>query len=170
MPVVRFSLQLDAGYAADQFASPGTATMTMEMLDEGTATHGRARDQRRARGLGAQLTSGANLDFSVVGLSALKENLDESLAIYADVILNPAFAPAELERLKALAARRQSSRRRTRPMDMALRVLPRLLYGEGHAYSLPMTGSGTEEAVRRAHARRSRRRITAPGSSRTTRR
>ena len=30
---------------------------------------------------------------------------------------------------------------------MALRVLPRLLYGEGHAYSLPMTGSGTEEAV-----------------------
>jgi zinc protease len=30
---------------------------------------------------------------------------------------------------------------------MALRVLPRLLYGEEHAYSLPMTGSGTEEAV-----------------------
>ena len=26
-------------------------------------------------------------------------------------------------------------------------MLPRLLYGEGHAYSLPMTGSGTEEAV-----------------------
>ena len=35
-------------------------------------------------------------------MSALKENLDESLAIYADVILNPAFAPAELERLKRL--------------------------------------------------------------------
>ena len=38
VPVVRFSLQLDAGYAADQFASPGVATMTMEMLDEGTAS------------------------------------------------------------------------------------------------------------------------------------
>ena len=53
-------------------------------------------------GLGAQLTSGANLDFSVVGLSALTENLDASLAIYADVVLNPAFAPAEIERLKRL--------------------------------------------------------------------
>ena len=42
---------------------------------------------------------------------------------------------------------------------MALRVLPRLLYGEGHAYSLPMTGSGTEEAVAALDARRSRRRI-----------
>ena len=30
---------------------------------------------------------------------------------------------------------------------MALRVLPRLLYGEGHAYALPMTGSGTEQSV-----------------------
>ena len=31
VPVVRFSLQLDAGYAADQFAAPGLATMTMEI-------------------------------------------------------------------------------------------------------------------------------------------
>ena len=38
VPVVQFSLQLDAGYAADQFAPPGVASMTMEMLDEGTAT------------------------------------------------------------------------------------------------------------------------------------
>ena len=30
---------------------------------------------------------------------------------------------------------------------MALRVFPRLLYGEGHAYGLPLTGSGTEDSV-----------------------
>ena len=33
------------------------------------------------------------------------------------------------------------------PMSMALRIFPALIYGEGHAYSLPMTGSGTEEAI-----------------------
>jgi zinc protease len=32
---------------------------------------------------------------------------------------------------------------------MALRVLPALMYGPGHAYALPLTGSGTEDAVRR---------------------
>jgi zinc protease len=32
---------------------------------------------------------------------------------------------------------------------MALRVLPGLLYGKGHAYALPFTGSGTEAAVQR---------------------
>ena len=34
-----------------------------------------------------------------------------------------------------------------RPVSMALRVFPRLIYGDGHAYSLPMTGSGTEASV-----------------------
>jgi zinc protease len=72
VPVVRFSLQLDAGYAADQFAAPGVATMTMEMLDEGTATMDALEINDTLLGLGAQLTSGANLDSSVVGLSALK--------------------------------------------------------------------------------------------------
>jgi zinc protease len=146
VPVVQFSLQLDAGYAADPFASPGVATMTMEMLDEGTATMDALQISDALAGLGAQLTSGANLDFSVVGMSALKENLDESLAIYSDVILNPAFAPAELERLKRLQLAGIQQEKNT-PTDIALRVLPRLLYGEGHAYSLPMTGSGTEAAV-----------------------
>jgi zinc protease len=32
---------------------------------------------------------------------------------------------------------------------MALRVLPYLFYGEGHAYATPFTGSGTEESVAR---------------------
>jgi zinc protease len=147
VPVVQFSLQLDAGYAADQFASPGTATMTMEMLDEGTATMDALEISDALAGLGAELSSGANLDFSVVSLSALKENLDESLAIYADVILNPAFSVTELERLKRLQLANIQQEKNT-PTDMALRVLPGLLYGEDHAYSLPMTGSGTEEAVR----------------------
>jgi zinc protease len=120
--------------------------MTMEMLDEGTATMDALQISDSLATLGANLTSGANLDFSVVGLSALKENLDASLAIYADVILNPAFAPSELERLKRLQLA-SIQQEKNSPTDMALRVLPRLLYGEGHAYSLPMTGSGTEEAV-----------------------
>ncbi len=146
VPVVRFSLQLNAGYAADQLASPGTATMTMEMLDEGTATMDALEISDTLARLGAELASGANLDFSVVSLSALKENLDESLAIYADVILNPAFSATELERLKRLQLAGIQQEKNT-PEDMALRVLPRLLYGETHAYALPMTGSGTEEAV-----------------------
>ena len=37
-PIVDFELLVDAGYAADQFAAPGTASLTMDMIDEGTKT------------------------------------------------------------------------------------------------------------------------------------
>jgi zinc protease len=146
VPVVQFSLQMNAGYAADKLAAPGVSAVAMEMLDEGTATMDALEISDALSRLGANLTSGSNLDDSVVGLSALKENLDASLAIYADVILNPQFAPEELERVKRLQIA-TIEQEKTEPTSMALRILPRLLYGEGHAYSLPMTGSGETDSV-----------------------
>src|SRR5690606_40177319 len=36
---------------------------------------------------------------------------------------------------------------KARPQTAALRVLPPLLYGEGHPYAMPFTGSGTEASI-----------------------
>jgi len=36
IPQVQLTLLVDAGYAADQFAAPGTASLALDMLDEGT--------------------------------------------------------------------------------------------------------------------------------------
>ncbi len=147
IPLVNLTLILNAGFAADQFAQPGTAAMTMAMLDEGTAKRSALEISEELALLGAELSSGADLDTSMVSLSALRENLDYSLAIFADVVLNPVFPPNELDRLRAqyLALVRQE---KTRPTSMALRVLPKLIYGEGHAYAQPLTGSGTEDSIR----------------------
>jgi zinc protease len=43
----------------------------------------------------------------------------------------------------------QIQQEKTRPVGLAIRVFPKLLYGEGHAYSMPLTGSGTEESIKR---------------------
>ena len=146
VPVVQFRLLMNAGYASDQFARPGTAKLAMEMLDEGTTSMDALEIADALASLGATLTAGSNLDYSVAILSALTENLDASLAIYADVILNPSFADSELERLRRLqlAAIEQEQ---TTPDSMAFRVFPKLVYGEGHAYSLPLTGSGSRASV-----------------------
>jgi len=145
-PTVEFSLQVKAGYASDQSTRPGTANLAMSMLDEGTDKMDALQISEAIARLGAQLRTGANLDYSFVSLSALKENMDESLEIYADVILKPAFPADELERLKSLSIS-AIKREKTSPMSTALRVFPKLLYGEGHPYSMPLTGSGTEESV-----------------------
>ncbi|GIT15127.1 MAG: hypothetical protein CM1200mP36_08830 [Gammaproteobacteria bacterium] len=53
--------------------------------------------------LGAVLRTGSNLGYSFVSLSALKENLEDSVAIYSDLIFNPAFPDEELVRQKRLS-------------------------------------------------------------------
>jgi zinc protease len=148
VPIVSFSLRLDAGFASDQFGEPGTANLAMSMLDEGTRSRSALEISDELARLGAQLGAGAGLDTSVVSLSALKENLDKSLAIYSDVVLNPAFPQHELDRLRKTTLA-QIAQEKTQPVGIALRVLPALMYGDDHAYSMPLTGSGTEEAVSR---------------------
>jgi zinc protease len=145
-PIVEMSLIMDAGYAADQFSRPGAASMTMAMLDEGTTRKSALEISDALAMQGANLSAGSNLDSSYVHLSAITDKLNASLQIYADVILHPSFPPEELDRLRrsALARIRQE---KTRPISMALRALPRLLYGEEHPYGQPLTGSGTEESI-----------------------
>lgn len=146
IPVVNFNMIFDAGYAADQFTNPGTAKLTMDMLDEGTKTKSSLEISEELSMLGANLNSGSSLDNSSISLSSLKANLDGSLKIFADVILNPSFPENELSRLKKqLLATIQ--REKVTPIQMALRVFPKLLYGFGHAYGNPLTGSGTESSV-----------------------
>jgi zinc protease len=146
VPVIHMSLQMNMGYAADQFSRPGTAGLTIDMLEEGTTSRDALEISDQLAELGANLRTGSNLDFSFVSLSSLSENLLPSLDIYGDVILNPAFPQAGLERLKRQTIAAIQSEK-TEPTSMALRIFPQLIYGEGHAYSLPMTGSGTEAAI-----------------------
>jgi len=146
VPVVNLNLLLDAGYAADQFGTPGTANLALTMMDEGTKSRSALEISDELATLGATLRAGSNVDMSSVSMSALKENLDASLDLYADVVLNPSFPEKEFERLRkqTLAG---IQREKVEPVSMALRVFPRILYGENHAYGSPLTGSGTEESV-----------------------
>jgi zinc protease len=146
VPLVSFWLDVDAGYAADQFASPGTASMTAALLNGGTKTRTALQISDEQALLGAQLSASSNLDLSIVQLSALKSKLDPSLDLFADIILNPVFPESDFKRQKnqQFAA---IQREQVTPVQMGLRVFPGLLYGPGHAYGNPLTGSGTPASV-----------------------
>ncbi|MEK6280233.1 MAG: pitrilysin family protein [Acidobacteriota bacterium] len=146
VPVIDLNLLVDAGFAADQFAQPGTAALAMNMLDEGTKSKNSIEISKELASLGATLGAGSNLDTSTVVLSTLKSTLDRSLNLFSDVILNPAFPQSDFERLQKLQIA-GIQREKSQPVQMGLRVFPKLLYGSGHAYGNPYTGSGTEESV-----------------------
>jgi zinc protease len=148
IPVVQFELIVDAGFAADSLSAPGTARLTMDMLDEGTKRRTALEISEEKAMLGAILGTGCSLDACSVSLNALRQNLDASLDLFVDVVLNPAF-PAEDFRLlqeQHLAGIKQE---KSSPGGMAMRVFPQLLYGQKHAYGVPFSGLGMEADVSR---------------------
>jgi len=148
VPLVNFWLATDAGYAADQFAKPGTAKLTGALLIDGTRTRNALEINDQTALLGAEVRGYAGLDFSYVQLSALKAKLGPSLEIFADVIQNPSFPEADFKREQKLQLDAIEQEQKE-PFSMALRVFPKLLYGPGHAYGSPLTGSGTADSVQK---------------------
>ena len=146
VPVVQMSYEFKGGYASDAGGKLGTASFTMGMLDEGAGDLDALGFKARAEGLGANLGSGAALDGSNAYLSALKPNLDASVDLFADMLRAPRFDQKDIDRVKAQWIA-NIAQEKAQPQAVALRVLPPLLYGEGHPYAMPLTGSGTEQAI-----------------------
>ncbi len=145
-PLVNVALAVDAGSSADSADQAGTAALALDLLPEGTARRDAFQIADALDALGARLATRTALDLSVVSLGTLRETLLPSLEIFADVIRHPTFPAAKVTigRERLLARIRQEE---TQPVSAALRVIPRLIYGEGHPYAKPMTGSGTTATV-----------------------
>jgi zinc protease len=146
VPLVNFTLATDAGFASDASTTPGTANLAMQVLTDGTRTRNALQISDELEVLGATLRGSSNLDLSFVSLSALTAKLDPSLELFADVVLNPSFPETEVKREQKLVLA-GIEREQNTPATLALRVLPALLYGAGHPYGNPLTGSGTKESV-----------------------
>ena len=146
VPVIRMRMLINAGYSTDEKDKAGTATLTMQMLDEGTKSMDGLEISTKLSQLGTYLGSSASLDTSTVQLNTLKDNLDESLKIFADVILEPSFPESQLERLKGQQLN-SIAQEKSSPFGIGFRLLPELLYGADHAYSAPFSGSGYEDSV-----------------------
>ena len=147
VPVTRVSLAFDAGVAADRADKLGAHTLMTTIMAEGTTTRdSNALAEARER-LGAGVNIGSSMDTTTATLSALTVNLEPSLTLFADVLRNPAFAPAEIERLRAQRLAGLANER-TQPAALAARALPPLIYGEDSPYGRSGSGSGDEAVIR----------------------
>jgi predicted Zn-dependent peptidase len=146
IPVTQVQLLFDAGYAADQGHKLGTASFASALMNESTASLDSVELDERKQRLGAATHVGCGLDACSASLNALNEQLVPSLALFADIVRNPAFKAEDIERVRGqwLAGIAQE---KTQPTGMALRTLPPLLYGTQHAYGIPFSGSGTEAGI-----------------------
>jgi predicted Zn-dependent peptidase len=146
VPITRIVVSFDAGNAADPADELGLQSLTLSLLDEGTKTRNSIQIAEEQERLGANISAGTSTDRTTVSLFALSPNLQPSVALLADILRNPAFAPAEVERLRnqQLVSIQNEL---TQPGGLAGRTLPPVLFGPEHPDGRASSGPGDPDVV-----------------------
>lgn len=149
LPIISMNMVFGTGATADPMDRAGLANITAALLDDGTKTRSAVDIANQMQSLGASLNTGSGWDASSASVTTLTRNLDPTLDVYADVILNPSFPDAELEtvRRRNLVGLIQ---RKDNPNAIANVAYSKLLYGNGHPYAKSLGG---DEASLKAFTR-----------------
>jgi zinc protease len=145
LPLVSAELVVRSGSDANPPALPGLAGFTAQMLTEGTATRSAPRIADEIAQLGAFLDADSSTGASSVSLLSLRANFGAALDILADVVQNPAFPTAEVERQRA-SRLGELMQQRDEPELIAALAAAGALYGPRHPYGYGQLG--TEPAIR----------------------
>jgi zinc protease len=147
-PVVNMTMLITTGTPADfTSVAPGTGQLAMNLLDEATTTRSREQLVGQLGSLGATVQSGGGGETSIVSLSALKPTLRSALSIYSDVVMHPAFASADLERLRAQSVAGIQAQKQD-PSSEGRRLLPKLVYGADNPYGRVATEASVSSVSR----------------------
>ncbi|RIL06317.1 MAG: insulinase family protein [Proteobacteria bacterium] len=139
VPVVAVRAALLGGLLVEDERTAGLTHFTTSMWMRGTRRRGAAELAHAVESIAAEIDPYAGRNSFGLGLEALSERLEPALDLFAEVLLEPAFASDELERERkdtlAALARREDR--------LGARVFE--LFGEtlwrAHPYRLPILGN-----------------------------
>lgn len=145
LPMVVLQVLVDAGARRDPRAKEGLASLTADLLTEGTRSRSASQIKEAADFIGAGLETSADTDFALLSLTVLSKDLDTGLALLTDVLLHPTFPETEVARRReaALASIRANE---DNPGSVAQRAFVEAVF-RGEPYGHPAIG--TAESVRR---------------------
>jgi predicted Zn-dependent peptidase len=137
LPTFNMQMVVMSGGLADKPDYRGLANFTASLLREGTTKRSSKEIAEQVDALGATLTANSGLSSltSTVSASGLVENFDQALDLFADVIRNPAFPQAEVDKYKTRTLA-QLQFQRSIPQFLAAEQFNRAIYGANHPAAL----------------------------------
>jgi len=145
IPVVAVEVLIKSGVNAEPIAKAGLADLVVSLLDEGTKTRPSAKLAEAIEDLALELNANAGREDIRLHMNSLTETLPQALDLMADVLLNPAFKPEDVDRVKALKITALEQKKGT-PYALAADEASRLLFGAKHPWGQP--DGGTPQTLR----------------------
>ena len=139
-PSVAIRLVLtSAGAIHDPADMPGIASMTADMLTQGTKTRTAQQFAQAIDFVGGQINAAASDDATYATATVVSRDLDLGMDLLSDAVLHPAFSPEELERQQqqTLSGLRIEY---SDPNYLASASFARIVYGSS-PYGMPSDGT-----------------------------
>ena len=147
VPLVRFSLRLDAGRVRGSADAPAVAGLTADLLEKGTANRTTAELEDAIKDLGSEISVSAGDEGVFVTGKTLARNFAPTMELVKEMLFQPRFDAEEFDTLKRQRAE-AITQAEGEPNAIARRELAALQYPEGSPLRASgLTGYGTREAL-----------------------
>ena len=140
VPLATVELVVRAGEDTDPSGKPGTASFVGDMLDEGTTLHDAPAIATAFEDQAALFRTQADKDSLIAAVSFPSASLSPSWTSSATACSTLAFKKPDLERVRALRLG-DLAQLEADPAQIGKTVLNRTVFGKGHPWAFPTTGT-----------------------------
>jgi zinc protease len=134
IPKAAISLAVDAGEINEGSGRVGVASLTTDLMKEGTEKLSAQQVAEAAARMGSTLEIHAGTDQTKMGIDVLQEFAPDAVKLLADVAQHPHLPQSEIDRLKNDALR-QIALQNSQPQTIAVVRFRKILYGD-HPYAM----------------------------------
>lgn len=139
LPIVSLLLLIEAGSAADPEDAYGLASITGDMVDEGSGARSALEMHDALARIGAQFETEVGSDATVLSVTVLSRHLEPALILLGDMVVRPRLAEVDFARVRQLRMHRLRQLR-DQPAASADRAFLEWIYGD-HPYGHLAVGS-----------------------------
>jgi zinc protease len=148
VPKVSITLTVLSGYSSDPPDLTGLASLTADLIQEGTKTKNSRQIRREVFGMGGSLSAAASQDYTSVLARGLAEYAPRLLELTADVAMNPTIPEDEVAIIKQQHLQNVAQQKAS-PQFLSNRTFRRELFGE-HPYARTSETEASLNAMDRA--------------------
>lgn len=139
-PTVTISIAFEGGVLLDPVDKAGLASLTASIMNETTLNFSNEKMANELEKLGSSISISSGGRYTTLNISSLRKNLEATLALAQEKLLNPAFSNDDFQRLKARLIQ-SKNQQKNNPSTLAAQARGQVLFGENNRVSLLDTGS-----------------------------
>ncbi|HTO14807.1 MAG TPA: pitrilysin family protein [Edaphocola sp.] len=134
IPVVNLSITIPGGRLTETDEKSGLTSLFASMMSEDTKTKSAEAIAKELEQMGSSIRFGSSLEGIDISVRTLTKNLDKTLKILEDRLLNPKFEQNDFDRNKAQSIEGYKNSL-SRPASIASMVLPKIMYPDNGLFS-----------------------------------